>query len=241
MARVDQTVGEILAHLREQIGFLRAAAARFDAGDPSEAKLLSTFLRTLLHRGVGKPLLGQITELNRMSFLDSAGEVIPLYMNVAPSHRLTEVKINTEGATYVAVLGELIVARAGPLPAELEGIFAAGEERFRAEHGRRLSHSGDWQPFDLWWTIPVIRDAQGNEISRRDLVLSVADMDGGTHVDPAIEEVYARLSRSNSLAWVFQNDKGAQSLGNPVPASIRQIAWEVDESIKRQFPELAPA
>ncbi len=102
-----------------------------------------------------------------------------------------------------------------------------------------MSHSGDWQLFDLWWALPVIRDAQRNEISRRDLVLSVADMDGGTHVDPAIEEVYARLSRSNSLAWVFQNDKGARPLGNPVPASIRQIAWEVDESVKRQFPGLS--
>jgi hypothetical protein len=44
------------------------------------------------------------------------------------------------------------------------------------------------------------RDQQKREITRRDLVLAVADQDGDTHVDPSLRGPTA-LSRQNSLGW----------------------------------------
>jgi hypothetical protein len=101
---------------------------------------------------------------------------------------------------------------------------------------------GAWRPFDAWWTEPVIKDMQKRVFTRRGLVLGVANKEGGSHVDPSLPEPYADLSRNNSLGWLVggSHEQGTGTpLGNPVPASLRQIAYEVDASVCREFPELA--
>jgi hypothetical protein len=57
--------------------------------------------------------------------------------------------------------------------------------------------------------------------------------DGGAHVDEALKADYHNLTRKNSLGW-FQVDQWGKSeaLENPVPPSIRQIAFETLETFK---------
>lgn len=55
--------------------------------------------------------------------------------------------------------------------------------------------------FDEWWSAPVFRDGKGDVLSRRDLVLVAANQDGGAHVDPSLDETYARLTKDNSMGW----------------------------------------
>jgi hypothetical protein len=62
---------------------------------------------------------------------------------------------------------------------------------------------GVWTDFDSWWGKVVFRDSQKREITRGELVLAVANQDGGAHVDPSLREVYAALSRQNSLGWTM--------------------------------------
>ncbi len=81
--------------------------------------------------------------------------------------------------------------------------------------------------FAEWWGEIVFVDDRKTRLSRRDLICAVANQDGGAHVDPALDEAYARLSRHNSLGWVIR--AGAEELPIPKPerAAVRQIAHEL--------------
>jgi hypothetical protein len=90
-----------------------------------------------------------------------------------------------------------------------------------------------WVPFVKWWNNPVVKDDQGRFFNRRELVLNVADTDGGAHVDPDLDEAYMDLSRNNSLGWVITDGNVEKPFPPPTMACIRQIAHEVLVSIKK--------
>ena len=71
-------------------------------------------------------------------------------------------------------------------------------------------------------------------------MLKVADTEGGAHVDPALDPMYAALARENALGFVYHvNADEARPLeGDPALASVRQIAYEVDRTLSREVPEL---
>lgn len=85
--------------------------------------------------------------------------------------------------------------------------------------------------FEDWWNATIIVDNQQNTLSRKTLVLAVANKDGGAHVDPNLDEVYARLSRDNSMGMNFINQSGNQPISGVELASIRQITYEVIKTI----------
>jgi hypothetical protein len=59
-------------------------------------------------------------------------------------------------------------------------------------------------------------------ISRRDLVTLMANQGGGSHVDPAIDRMYARLTRQNSIGWnKVQNGVSTPALGIETRACAR--------------------
>lgn len=83
-------------------------------------------------------------------------------------------------------------------------------------------------PFEAWWDSTVIVDNTHRRFTRKNLVLAVANQDGGAHVDPTLDEHYARLSRRNSLAWYHVPNRGPTvPVDGAVPATIRQIAHEL--------------
>jgi hypothetical protein len=86
-----------------------------------------------------------------------------------------------------------------------------------------------WVSFDAWWDKIVVVDLKRHEFSRRDLVLTLADTDGGTHVAPDIPEKYYLLTRGNSLGWT--NGHNVPVLGIAL-ASVRQIAHEVLKTLR---------
>ena len=86
--------------------------------------------------------------------------------------------------------------------------------------------------FDDWWKAVVFFDKDRNSFSRKDVVLALANQDGGAHVAPEIEEKYNNLSRQNSLNWHAGTREGTwKPLTNPQYAAIRQIAHEVLKSL----------
>ncbi len=97
-----------------------------------------------------------------------------------------------------------------------------------------------WVSFDEWWNRVVFVDQKGNETSRKDLILSVANKDGGTHVDRVLDEKYANLSRRNALGWRFYNARGEGPLEGPEKAAVRQIAHEVLKSLNPTMPSIKP-
>jgi hypothetical protein len=94
--------------------------------------------------------------------------------------------------------------------------------------------------FKIWWNgVFVIKDKDGQTFTRKDLVLNIANTDGGAHIDPKLDVAYANLSRFNSLGWkVFRCDIEGDFTNSPVLPSIRQITHEVLKTLKDEFPEL---
>ncbi len=154
------------------------------------------------------------------SILGQLGQkTIPFYDTSVPRHPetiatysgLTAIQQTPQGATHVACLDML--------PPDCPPRFIS---------------------FDEWWNRIVFVDKNGSETSRRDLILAVANKDGGAHVDPVRDEKYANLSRRNSLAWRFSGPKGDVPLGGPEKAAVRQIAHEVLKSLNPEMPSMKP-
>jgi hypothetical protein len=73
-------------------------------------------------------------------------------------------------------------------------------------------------------------------MSRRELILHVAETDGGAHVDPALDEAYMDLSRNNSLGWMLREGDVVRPFPPPVLPCIRQIAHEVLITLRVKAP-----
>ena len=84
------------------------------------------------------------------------------------------------------------------------------------------------KPFPEWWTGPVAKSQSNKTISRMDIVRSIADMDGGAHIDPAFDKVYHQFRTGAFLGWEFNIEGvGVGLIPSPQYACIRAIAHEL--------------
>lgn len=95
-------------------------------------------------------------------------------------------------------------------------------------------------PFDEWWNEVIFMDKDKEETTRKDLILAVANKDGGAHVDPNLDEKYANLSRKNSLAWQHTGPMGTKPMPGPQLAAVRQIAHELLRTFNPTMPLQKP-
>ncbi len=97
-----------------------------------------------------------------------------------------------------------------------------------------FSHGRGKISFQEWWDQLVVIDTNNDKFSREDLIRTIADKDGGAHVDPELPSKYYNIASGDSLGWTDLN-------GNPIKdmnlASMRQISFEVLKSLKDEFPE----
>lgn len=209
MQRVSQTKEELLGHLREQIRFLIHSSSSFDKGFEGEAKRLATVIRVLFHDTSMSTSLLTLLKKKNISFYDTAIDYDP--SNLLPHNGLTMIRISTRsGAEYVAPLDNLSPSR----------------------------NKNEKVSFDEWWNKIVFTDKEDNVFTRGDLVLTVANKEGGTHIDLKLDRAYANLSRFDSLGWKSHRGGVEEDLNNPVLPSIRQIAHEVLKTLKDEFPDL---
>jgi hypothetical protein len=98
----------------------------------------------------------------------------------------------------------------------------------------RPPHCLGWSSFQEWWNKIVIVDPDRNKLTRMDVVLAVADRDGGAHVDPNLKETYAALSRQRSIDWTFSDGTSERPIAARIAlVSIRQITHEVLTTLAR--------
>lgn len=92
--------------------------------------------------------------------------------------------------------------------------------------------------FDKWWNGIVIIQG-GNIFTRSDVILSVANKDGGAHVDPSLDSRYTELSRNYNDVWNVSigNKKGVVENGPHLPI-IRECANEILLTLKDQVSHL---
>jgi hypothetical protein len=65
-------------------------------------------------------------------------------------------------------------------------------------------------------------------------VLTLANKEGGAHVDPSLTPTYDSLARMNGLDYQFGNgDTLIPFAGDVIAASVRQIAHEVIRTLEK--------
>ena len=199
-----QSLDELRAHLREQIGFLKSSADAFDRGELPEAKRLAVALRILIHESpTSHSLLGQLGQRDRdfcsLSYgANRQGNLLP------GSNLLVMVKsllTPTEPLRYMAPLDD----------APLGSV-----------------------PLSEWWEAPVFWHPDGLTLSRRQLVLSVANKDGGAHVDPELGQAYAHFSREDGIG-VRADVASRELILGATDVAVRQIAHETLRSLEPAY------
>jgi len=211
MSGYTQDNKELLGHLKEQIAFMQESAISYDRGFESEAKRLAVVIRVLVHdTSQSTSLLTLLGRKRKMLFYDSASKYDP--RNLATGNCLTVVKLSANEAEYIAPLDDLSSAR---------------------DKNKKRS-------FNNWWERLIIYgDNKNNTFTRKKLVLAVANKEGGTHVDPTLDQQYADLSRFNSLGWkLFVHGEEKDFNNTPILPSIRQISHEVLRTLRDEFPDL---
>lgn len=211
--KIDQSHQELLSHLEEQLQFLRKSSQDFDEGDMAEAKRIAVCIRILVHDKNSKSLLSQLGIKEKISYLNSALPFNP--KNLMPYMGLLLVSYKSDPNDTTCIYRPLL------------------------DKGPQVKPNKEWLTFADWWEQSIIlTDQKQNTFSRKDLILNVADTDGGAHVDVKINKPYADLSRFNSVGVSLitkrqdQPDKN-ESIKYIEHANIRQIAFELLESISK--------
>ena len=92
---------------------------------------------------------------------------------------------------------------------------------------------------DAWWEQAIIISSHNSHcLSRKQLVKSVANKDGGAHVDDAPDQASFAIREENALGWMhFSGGNGGVPMQdlNIESASLRQIAHEVLRSVYSDY------
>jgi len=198
----------LLTLLSEQIDFLEASCSRYDEGAEHEAKRIALSVRVLVHdTDSSKSLLGLLGVKDTLEFVDTAQS-----MQMTP--------------TFHQPVGFVVP--------DME----RGQEHYKPildDFGRYRSSR-----FDKWWETVLIRplDHKVREktkgrasFSRRDFILGAANQEGGAHVGPSPRLWWCDLLSQDYLG-ALKTQSGVPISGL-IPASIRQIGFEVVETLKR--------
>lgn len=205
---VRQTKDELKSHLREQIEFLKSSSQAYDEGYTSEAKRLTVPIRLLLHDSQNSTSLLTLLKKKDILFYDTSLDYNP--NNLPSTMGLIITEMEKKSAKYVPPLDD------GPPTRYRKGKIS----------------------FEKWWNKIVFVDRKGNKLTRRDLVLAVANKDGGVHIDHELDKDYADITRFDSLGFMFVQDGNKRYFAtHPELASVRQISHEVLKSLKDEFPE----
>lgn len=202
-----QTEEDLKNHLKEQIEFLERSSKSYDDGFKSEAKRLAVVLRVLLHDTGNSTSLLELLNKKDMLFYDTATDYNP--NNLMPTLGLIMMKMGPDGGEYEPPLDF------GPPSRYIKGKVN----------------------FDEYWDKIVFVDNNKHILTRKQLVLTVANKDGGAHIDPKLTTAYNEISRNNSLGFTYSINGEESPLTGPELASIRQIAHEVLKSLADEFPE----
>ncbi|MDQ0276565.1 hypothetical protein QO003_000868 [Arthrobacter silviterrae] len=254
---VKRTQADLLESARTQMGFLVDSCASFDQGKTNDALRIATSLRVLLHHNPARgthALLAQCEMLENLFIRDTFGgsllggipnDMLFIHTRVVDDEGKLEPKFQPR------LWGKGGLTVTPPPTAQLHALL----QHVRLPRGPRFH-----QPFLEWWNQIILQDQLSSTFTRQDIVLGLANKDGGAHVDPILTDKYYALTRQNSIGIFSQGnrsrvgliwgDSGGKAvekgMGNIVPADspafalARQIGWEFVESIGRAHPKVMP-
>jgi len=92
---------------------------------------------------------------------------------------------------------------------------------------------------EQWWEQVVMNLPSKELLSRKQIILSMRDMEGGAHVDPETTEAIAVLTRGDPMnMYITENGITAPFDRSPLMPTVRQIGFEVAQSVGVHFDEM---
>lgn len=205
---IKQTEEDLKIELINQIQLLSNACKSFDEGYKIEAKNIASRIRTLLYDSRSSESV--LIQLKKKHIL---------FYNTA---------LDYDSRNPFSYMGLIKIIRR-----------PEGDEFFAPLDGDQSRYLNGKIDFDSWWNkLTVLEDSNKNRFTREDLILKVANKDGGSHVDPYLDKDYVNLTRKESIGWRYANNTGEGYIMGAELASLRQIAHEVLKSLKDAFPEI---
>lgn len=210
MTKIPQTKEDLNKQLQDQLNLLAVLADSYDAGNSVVAKSIATAVRVLVYdTQTSHSLLGQLGMKTR-KFYDTS---FPL-----------ESDVSTDMIRVGSFCG-------------LVGIAVGTKQTFIPYLDDVPAQSFGYVEFDEYWNRAIFVDQHNNSFTRKEIVLAVANQDGGAHVDPKIEEKYKQLARENALGWKTSTDGKIwnDSQGSEL-AAVRQIGHEILRTLVPKYP-----
>ncbi|QXC53936.1 hypothetical protein [Leuconostoc mesenteroides] len=203
MSKQKLSIQEKNNKLDVQLDLLRHYAKMFDSGVTDMALPMATQVRVLIHQTHNSnSLLNQLDLINKFKAWHSPNSSFSPN-NLLPSWDLLMMSIGAEGASY--------------MPLGSKEVF----NNRRDSSDKILSEV--FCPVELWWQ-QIVFAQQSEYISRRDIVLFIANKDGGSHVDEKKDPI-DDFKKSQLLGFYDQN--GNYPNGNPLYSAMRQIVEEL--------------
>ncbi len=223
-----RSADEIKNSFNHQCDYLYRSCRAFDAGQENEALRLSTTLRVLLHQTPkSNSLLNQMNLLTSLAYVDSGARrasLIQVLNQQAPAGMVYNFDIADTLLVFSSVIGDEIKFIA-PL---MRSRFVTADPKHAAVVPTRS--------YKDWWEDRFMEVTNGHAFSRKDIVLALANKEGGTHLDPDIEIKFDDLYQDN-----LGTEAGTDSIPfqkvkpNIAYATVRQIAYEVMATFDDHF------
>jgi len=201
--KVTQNKSELLDHLNEQLEFLKASAISFDNGFLGEAKRIAVTIRILLH-----------DTKNSKSLLG--------LLKMKSGFVFFDSSFDLDKKNTISHLGLV-----GTISSPGKTVYSAFLER------KVTGQLNKYVLFPNWWNKSVIKDNNRNAFNRRDLVLTLANKVGGTHVVPKLDGNYVSLTQDNSVGICYFDGNDYKGAKDVELHTLRQMAYEMIVSIEK--------
>lgn len=192
-------------HLDGHLVIMTVSAKLYDEGSLEEAINMAVSARALLHNSTkADSLINQLQIKNNIFMLSTTTQYIP----------------GKPGA-YYGLLGE-IAAEGEESKGNLLPMCQVDEE-----------YVNKWHGVDDWWNELAVND-KAFSLSRKDVVLMIANQNEGTHIDGDNDSNYAALER-NSSGWVQTGEQESIFSNHDAYATMRQITFELLKSFEYHY------
>jgi hypothetical protein len=203
MAGQNRSREELVNLFKGQMKALEASSKSFDAGEEWEAERLATTVFNLVFDG--KPLVSLLTQLGVKDSL----------------------KFMSSGRMPTGLPPPTIAT-----PSLLSMRLDQTGSRFlpKLGDGPPLYHL---VPFEDWWKNELIyQEKASGQLNRMRLVFALRHQDGGGHIGNLTDGVYVHLKKG--AGWQLKHADGKiEPVSNLVACSMRQVAWEVIQTLKQ--------
>jgi hypothetical protein len=107
------------------------------------------------------------------------------------------------------------------------GLVGSGQEIHWKPSLQTIPGSQRLLATDRWLSENVFK-GKGITFDRKKVIKTIADRENGAHVDPTIDPEYYEIANNNGSGFVFVHEDGKEiPLGNPFPALLRQLCYEI--------------